>query len=45
MSCNEAPSRSIEVATECLNKCAAPRLGRVIPARWSARATIPVTAL
>ena len=30
MSCNDAPCRSIEVATECRNKCAAPRPGRVI---------------
>ena len=43
-SCNDAPWRSIDVATECRSKCAAPRLGRMTPARANARSTITDTA-
>src|SRR6516225_7008822 len=42
--CSVAPSRNIELASECRNKCAAPRLGRVTPARRMARSTSTDTA-
>ena len=44
MSCSEAPCRNREVARLCRKRCAAPRLGRVTPARCNARSTISETA-
>src|SRR6266704_2569942 len=44
MSCSDEPCRSMDVASECRSKCAAPRLGRTTPARRKCLSTIHETA-